>query len=447
MIDVDVLGDLMGAPIASVERGPIGNGQEIWFVELVEGAQVVVRRTAPGGPLDWTDRDHEYRVLEALAGVDIPTPVPLWLESDGGRLGRAAFAMTRLQGRPVRREPQHINDRIAANLGTTLARLHAARIEVDANHASAAAATRAQLNLWQAQYEECRRRSFPLMGALLAWLAARVPDSDRPATLLWADAGPHNILHDDGEITGLLDWELSHHGDPLEDLGGAVWAIETIAGPEVTIAAYETESGADVDREALAWFATFVAVNRGIMLIRGIGHYLDGTSRSQNHAALGQQLVRDTMSRAAATAGWPPAPPPAQTPPPRSEPPNRPRPDVVESLHGVATYLSEDVLPIADSAVMRRNLKTAVALLQTAALRHQVEDAVTADQDDATATLLESLRTQGVDTSGGLEATAVRVESEPHLARHRDAMRAHLLADVAREEGMLLPLLRLYGKA
>ncbi|NIR34508.1 MAG: phosphotransferase, partial [Actinobacteria bacterium] len=107
------------------------------------------------------------------------------------------------------------------------------------------------------------------MGALFAWLESRVPEADRPVAVLWGDAGPHNALHVDGVVTGLLDWELSHLGDPLEDLGGAVWAVEAVADPELTIAAYEAESGRAVDRTALEWFTVFASVTRGVMLVNG----------------------------------------------------------------------------------------------------------------------------------------------------------------------------------
>jgi aminoglycoside phosphotransferase (APT) family kinase protein len=450
-MDAAELADLLpDAEITDVVRGPVGNGQETWFVSVADGPDIVVRRTAESGPLDWTDRGSEYRALQAVRGIPIPTPEPLWLEPDGGRLARAAFAMTRLPGTPLRREGQEIRDRIAAGIGTLLARLHRlGPVDLgDGIPGSAAEATRRELDRWRAQYEQRRRGSVPLMGALLAWLETRVPETDRRGTLLWGDAGPHNSLHVDGEITGLLDWELAHNGDPLEDLGGALWAVELVADPEITVAAYEAESGSPVDRDALRWFTVFASVNRGIMVVNGATNWIEGASRSQNHAGLGLQFLRETLRQAAGQAGWGSGPPPM--PPPDAPDPTddrRPRPDTVEITRGVAAFLDEEVLPATEASVLRRGLKTAAALLETAALRAEVEHLVTAEREERTHDVLQDLAAQGVDVDGGLEATAARIESDPVLAEHREAMRAHLLEDLAREEGLLLPLLRLYGKA
>ena len=45
----------------SVARGPVGNGQETWFVDARGGGnggrQLILRRSAVAGPLEWTDRE------------------------------------------------------------------------------------------------------------------------------------------------------------------------------------------------------------------------------------------------------------------------------------------------------------------------------------------------------------------------------------------------------
>jgi aminoglycoside phosphotransferase (APT) family kinase protein len=85
----------------SVVRGPLGNGQETWFVE-VEGAGppggLVLRRSAEGGTLPWTDRAAEFAVLRAVGPHGLPVPAALWLEDEPSSLGRAYFVMERAQG-------------------------------------------------------------------------------------------------------------------------------------------------------------------------------------------------------------------------------------------------------------------------------------------------------------------------------------------------------------
>jgi aminoglycoside phosphotransferase (APT) family kinase protein len=37
--------------------------------------------------------------------------------------------------------------------------------------------------------------------------------------LVQGDTGPNQCLFDERGVTGVLDWELAHVGDPMEDLG------------------------------------------------------------------------------------------------------------------------------------------------------------------------------------------------------------------------------------
>ena len=71
-IDLQVLSSLFSkflsrpVVIKSTERSSLGNGQETWFVQTVDGDKYVLRRTAAAGPLEWTDRESEYEVLQQL---------------------------------------------------------------------------------------------------------------------------------------------------------------------------------------------------------------------------------------------------------------------------------------------------------------------------------------------------------------------------------------------
>ncbi|HET6533217.1 MAG TPA: phosphotransferase [Actinoplanes sp.] len=47
--------------------------------------------------------------------------------------------------------------------------------------------------------------------------------------LVHGDYGPQNMLFDPGtcEVTGIVDWEWAHDGDPIEDLAWAEWIVRT----------------------------------------------------------------------------------------------------------------------------------------------------------------------------------------------------------------------------
>src|SRR4051812_32674750 len=292
---------------AGLERGPLGNAQETWFVRAVgaDGGErsLVLRRSAASGTLEHTDRALEFELLGALAGHGFPVPQVHWLETEPSALGRPYFVMDRLPGAP----PGRLGDAaraVARQLGAWLARLHAlapGALPEPAAAGGASEATRAELRAWAERYGRTGA-PVPAPGALLGWLEAHVPEGDGPARVLWGDPGPHNLLVDGDRVTGLLDWELSHAGDPLEDLGAALWAAPTGGlDPAEVIGGYEAEAG-PVPRDALRFFEVMACVDRSIMLLAGVAAYLDGGGRPSS-AALGQQLLVSSLQRAAGLAG------------------------------------------------------------------------------------------------------------------------------------------------
>ena len=105
------------------------------------------------------------------------------------------------------------------------------------------------------------------------------------------------------------------------------------------------------------------------------------------------------------------------------------------------------MLPAVDDAVLVRGLKTAVALLDTAALRAGSEPALERRRGVVLRQLLRDLDTAGVDVTAGIEAVAAEVERDDTWARWRPRVRRVLLDDLAARRQLLAPLERLYGDA
>lgn len=387
-----------GLRCTGLRRAEAGNAQEIWFVDAAgpEGVEVplVLRLSAGAGSLAHTDREREARVLRALAGTSLPVPKVHWDEGADGALGRPYLMMERLPGRPAAAD----DEAAARELGELLARLHAlgaGLVPGDAAGADlvpedegrvdlvpgdegrdAAAATQAELATWRRRHEEASDVSVPRLAELLDWLAANPPARDGvPATLLWGDPGPHNLLVADGRVTAMLDWELWHHGDPLEDVGTALWALRG-AARDALLAGYESVAG-PVDREALDWFEALACATRSVMLLAGVEAFLAGRPRP-SAAGLGHHLLLASLVRADALTGRGPEPAGADLIP-RERPPHRLRPDAPETVDGVADFLAAEILPAIADRRLRRELKVAAALLRDAALQAAHEDPDPAD--------------------------------------------------------------------
>ena len=437
---------------ASVVRAAVGNGQETWLIDAVDGTgatrALVLRRSAPAGVLDDTDREHEFETLRAVAGHGLPTPQVHWLETEPSSLERPFFVMDRLPGRPPAPRVAEDAAAIARDLGVRLAQLHAAKLGI---REDVRTTTRREIDRWKHRYQERRVSAVPMIGALLAWLEANVPAAEVSSCLLWGDAGPHNVLVEDNAISAMLDWELSHVGHPLEDLGAAVWACLGRYPQDEVIAGYESVSGTPVDREVVAYFAVLGCVSRSIMQLAGIDSFVRGETNALNLAGLGLTLPIANLRRAAAYAGWPAEAYDQGVDVPADDE-LRLRPDVTETLEGIARFLRDDVLPETGPAHLQRGLKTAVGLLHASAQRSReepVQRAALADRLDA---LFDRLVTAGAVTddrardSVTLEEAAIRVETDPALAECRAEVRQVLLSDLVARAASLAAVTRMYGR-
>jgi hypothetical protein len=56
------------------------------------------------------------------------------------------------------------------------------------------------------------------MDFALSFLRENDPGEPERLVFCHGDVGPGNFLHEGGQVTGLLDWEFAHVGDPLDDL-------------------------------------------------------------------------------------------------------------------------------------------------------------------------------------------------------------------------------------
>ena len=59
----------------------------------------------------------------------------------------------------------------------------------------------------------------PLTHYGLDWLSRFAPESVARVSLVQGDTGPVNFMFQGDRVSAVIDWELGHFGDPMEDLG------------------------------------------------------------------------------------------------------------------------------------------------------------------------------------------------------------------------------------
>lgn len=202
-----------------------GRSNLTFFVSDDAGSRWVLRRPPLGTVLATAhDVAREYRVMNALAGTDVPVPSLIGLGK--GTDDVPFYVMHEVEGLVLRSqqdcarfEPQ-ARERCGRALVHGLASLHA----VDPASVGLEQLGRGhdylarQIRMWQGQAEQHRTEGFPEADAVRNRLLAHLPEQSR-VTLVHGDYRLDNVLVDaQGELQAILDWELCTRGDPLVDL-------------------------------------------------------------------------------------------------------------------------------------------------------------------------------------------------------------------------------------
>lgn len=133
----------------------------------------------------------------------------------------------------------------------------------------------------------------PILMLALAWLADNVPADRGPSVIVHGDAGPGNFLHRHNAVTALLDWELTHFGDPMEDLAQC-W-VRSLVQPFIPIrdvfAAYEAAGGITVDIDRVRYHRLYFQISFMIP------SYVAAQQKGSKTAMLGISLMFGAMHR------------------------------------------------------------------------------------------------------------------------------------------------------
>lgn len=260
---LDWVASVVGAPVRGAREHPAsGRSRLIWLVEAGD-RRLLLRRETGLGPFAGTEFTlaREASVLRALAGTGVPVPEVLGVGADTVLMeelpGTADLDLATPAGRDV-----------LVAFARTLADLH--RLDPARIPLPVPGTPEEHTRLDLAAHERSYRLGPPneVAERALGLLAARAAGMTPARTsVLHGDAGPGNFLHLDGRITGLIDWEMAHAGDPHDDLawlwfritvlraGGATDAVAALA---LAYRAYRDASGLDPDPERIDHYCLLV---------------------------------------------------------------------------------------------------------------------------------------------------------------------------------------------
>ena len=264
---------------------------------------LVVRAERGDGPFGASELSlaREARMYRVVA--DTGVAVPRLLAAD-----ESAIAMSQIGG------DDRWDARVLDDLLAELAKLHRADIG-PARGAGFAASAAADLDLWAGIAAAKIRVDSPFLDFALDFLRRYFPGEPEHLAICHGDVGPGNVLHDGKKITGLLDWEFSHLGDPHDDLAwitvrSAMFRAETPDFGERVRRIYAPATGLDPDPRRLAYWQAVVLMRNLATCLASISNPVRGRDRLVHHMLVPplQVMIVDAMCRIVGIAPAEPEP-------------------------------------------------------------------------------------------------------------------------------------------
>ncbi|HEY4279601.1 MAG TPA: phosphotransferase [Conexibacter sp.] len=288
-------GQAAGGEVVRLDRLVAGNSRVTWAVDVSpagggETVPLVVRVDGGDGPFSGTPFTlaREAAAYAALQSSAVAIP-----RLHGFDLERNLLAVERCAG-----EPRWNADVLDALLGE-LALLHSLDVDTlelpgepsSARGGGAAAPPRSALDdlgrwAWIAEHRVTPRS--PFADFAVSFLRERFPGEPERTVFVHGDAGIGNLLWDGERITALLDWELSHLGDPIDDLAfltvrSALFGVELPDFGARVRARWAGRTGIALDSERLRYWQAVGILRNLLTCLASISNPARGRERLVHH--------------------------------------------------------------------------------------------------------------------------------------------------------------------
>jgi aminoglycoside phosphotransferase (APT) family kinase protein len=294
-----------GARIDRLEAVSAGASAQTWRFDMVlnDRTQPLILQLATGehrfsGAL----RKAQQALVQQVAWRHgVPTPHIVWILEPGDGLGDG-YVAERIDGETLGKrivsapELEDARGVMAVQCGGILARVHGIELgQISGLEAHSAEALLARL---AAQHNSYGQR-LPVFALAFRWLNDHLP-APRAGVLVHGDFRTGNFIVDSRGIAAVLDWEMAHVGDPMEDVGWLcmnAWRFGQLDKPvggfgtrESFYEAYEQACGCPVDERAVHFWEVFGTVKWGVVCQYFMFQHLCGDVRSLERAAIGRRV-------------------------------------------------------------------------------------------------------------------------------------------------------------
>lgn len=287
----------LGATITHLTRLSAGASRETWAFEA-DGEALILQRSRFGLG-NGVDEPALLRHAHA-GGVRVPEIVAS--SSSGDHAIGAQFTVARrLDGESIARRILRddayavARSRFVADCAEELVKIHA----LDPAPLAGAVPLVDDPVAAQRSTYEMLADPHPVFDLAFRWLDEHRPPA-RPVRVVHGDFRMGNLLVGPDGVTAVLDWELSHLGDPAEDLGWLVARAWRFGGPgEVgglgsraeLLEAYAAAGGDPVTPDELLWWEMLASLRWGVITMFMGDEHRSGNARSVEQATIGRRVV------------------------------------------------------------------------------------------------------------------------------------------------------------
>jgi len=297
------------AGVENLTRLSGGANMETWSFDLsVEGClEPLILRRLPGGAqaagqeVSELDLATEVELLKVAGQHKIAVPIVRHVLAPEYGLGEG-YIMSRERGEalPSRllADPRYQNARqkLAFQCGVSLGRIHQIPLS---QLPDGLPDHRGELLVqhYQSELDELANPS-PVLQLGLNWLRDN-PRTQPRSALVHGDFRNGNLLVDEEGLVAVLDWELAHLGDPVQDLGyitGNVWrfgAEPPVGGfgqYEDLLEGYQSVTGQAPSMADIHYWQVHTALSWGTVCLKMLDMYRSGRDPSLERAAIGRRL-------------------------------------------------------------------------------------------------------------------------------------------------------------
>ncbi|MEM1335228.1 MAG: phosphotransferase family protein [Actinomycetota bacterium] len=287
-------GALSGATIADLRRLSGGASRETWRF-TADGRDLVAQRQRAG---DQRDMLTEAAVVAAAGAAGVPVPELLVAERhEQGAFMVLAAVDGETIARKILRDPEFDRARRAlpGQFGRALAAIHTMAPdavdgldEVD------------QVASYTDVLDQLGQPT-PMLELVRRWLLDHRPTSTQRA-VVHGDFRLGNVIVGPDGLAAVIDWELAHVSDPMEDLGwlcvrawrfGSPAPVGGLGSYDELFEAYEDASGTAVDPDVVRWWEVLGTWKWAIMCILQADTHRAGVVRSHELAAIGRRVCEN----------------------------------------------------------------------------------------------------------------------------------------------------------